>query len=141
MIAHAGHRAVCELHNATQRTGAEVRFLRVREIFCGLLLVASASSLGAGEQMTMKVSPEVAYAPADLVVQASIEASPDNRAIEVVVDSPDFYRSSLIELEGARRPALRCSSSETCRAAATWSPPGCSACQDRCVLLPARRSP
>ena len=78
--------------------------MRVREIFCGLLLVASASSLGAAEQMTMKVSPEVAYAPADLVVQASIEASPDNRAIEVVVDSPDFYRSSLIELEGERAP-------------------------------------
>jgi len=78
--------------------------LRIREIFCGLLLTVSPSTVGAGEQMTMKVSPEVAYAPADLVVQASIEADPENRAIEVVVDSPDFYRSSLIELEGEFAP-------------------------------------
>lgn len=76
----------------------------MRQIFCGLLLAATASSVGAGAQLTMKVSPEVAYAPADLVVQASIEASPENRALEVVVDSPDFYRSSLIELEGELAP-------------------------------------
>ena len=76
----------------------------MRQIFCGLLLAATTSSLGAGAQLTMKVSPEVAYAPADLVVQASIEASPENRALEVVVDSPDFYRSSLIELEGELAP-------------------------------------
>lgn len=76
----------------------------MREIFGGLLLAASASALGAGEQMTMKVSPEVAYAPADLVVQARIEANPENRAIEVVVDSPDFYRRSLIELDGELAP-------------------------------------
>jgi hypothetical protein len=78
--------------------------LKVREICCGLLLTASASPLGAGEQMAMKVSPEVAFAPADLVVRAIIEASPDNRALEVTFDSPDFYRSSLIELEGERAP-------------------------------------
>ena len=54
--------------------------------------------------MAMKVSPEVAFAPADLVVRAIIEASPDNRALEVIFDSPDFYRSSLIELEGELAP-------------------------------------
>ena len=52
----------------------------------------------------MKVSPEVAFAPADLVVRTSIEANPDNRALEVIIDSPDFYRSSLIELEGELAP-------------------------------------
>ena len=54
--------------------------------------------------MAMKVSPEVAFAPADLVVRTSIEASPENRALEVILDSPDFYRSSLIELEGELAP-------------------------------------
>ena len=78
--------------------------MKVRVICCGLLLAASASPLGAGEQMAMKVSPEVAFAPADLVVRAIIEASPDNRALEVIFDSPDFYRSSLIELEGELAP-------------------------------------
>jgi hypothetical protein len=54
--------------------------------------------------MTIKVSPAVAMAPATLKVRASIESNAENRAIEVVVDSPDFYRSSLIELEGEQAP-------------------------------------
>jgi hypothetical protein len=78
--------------------------LKVREIFWGLLLVAAASPLGAGETMTIKVSPAVALAPATLFVRASVESNAENRAIEVVVDSPDFYRSSRIELEGADAP-------------------------------------
>jgi hypothetical protein len=78
--------------------------LKVRAIFWGLLLVAAASPLGAGETMTIKVSPSVALAPATLFVRASVESNADNRAIEVVVDSPDFYRSSRIELEGADAP-------------------------------------
>ena len=78
--------------------------MKVREIFWGLLLVAAASPLGAGETMTIKVSPSVALAPATVFVRASVESNAENRAIEVVVDSPDFYRSSRIELEGADAP-------------------------------------
>ena len=78
--------------------------MRVREIFCGLLLAGAVWPLLAGEAMTMKVSPEVAFAPANLFVRASIEADDQNRALEVVLDSPDFYRSSLIALDGERAP-------------------------------------
>jgi hypothetical protein len=81
-----------------------IRNLKVREIFWGLLLVASASPLGAGAPMTIKVSPAVAVAPATLWVRANIEADAGNRAVEVVVDSADFYRSSRIELEGENAP-------------------------------------
>jgi hypothetical protein len=31
-----------------------------------------------------------------------VEADHDNRALEVVAESPDFYRSSYIQLEGAQ---------------------------------------
>jgi len=48
----------------------------------------------------MKVSPAVAFAPANLVVRATVEADADNRAIEIVAESQDFYRSSEIQLEG-----------------------------------------
>jgi hypothetical protein len=58
--------------------------------------------IGAGERITMKVSPAVAFAPANLVVRATIEADADNRAVEIVAESPDFYRSSEIQLEGDR---------------------------------------
>lgn len=56
--------------------------------------------LGAGEKMTLKVSPAVAFAPANLIVRATIIADADNRAVEIVAESADFYRSSMIELEG-----------------------------------------
>lgn len=52
----------------------------------------------------MKVSPAVAFAPANLVVRAYVMADPDNRAIEVVAESEDFYRSSEIQLNGEKAP-------------------------------------
>ena len=56
--------------------------------------------LGAGEKITMKVSPAVAFAPANLIVRAMVIADADNRAVEIVAESDDFYRSSMIQLEG-----------------------------------------
>lgn len=56
--------------------------------------------MGAGEKMTLKVSPAVAFAPANLIVRAMILADADNRAIEIIAESADFYRSSMIQLEG-----------------------------------------
>lgn len=56
--------------------------------------------LGAGERITMKVSPAVSFAPANLNVRATIVADADNRAVEIVAESADFYRSSTIQLEG-----------------------------------------
>jgi hypothetical protein len=59
---------------------------------------------GAGERLSMRVSPAVAFAPANLVVRAMIEANADNRAVEIVAESDDFYRSSQIQLEGEKAP-------------------------------------
>ena len=52
--------------------------------------------------MTVKVSPAVAFAPANLIVRTMIEADADNRAIAIVAESADFYRSSEIQLDGDR---------------------------------------
>src|SRR5262245_61438759 len=78
--------------------------MKVRWIFCGLLLTMSGLSLGAGEKISLKASPEVSFAPAHLVVRTAIEPDQDNRALEIVIDSPNFYRSSLIQLEGDQAP-------------------------------------
>jgi hypothetical protein len=58
----------------------------------------------ATETLTVKVSPAVAFAPATLVVRATIEADSRNRAVEIVAESPGFYRSSEIELDGDKAP-------------------------------------
>jgi len=74
--------------------------MTLRACFFGILMVAATLPVGAGERMTMKVSPAVAFAPANLVVRTTVEADTENRAIEIVAESPDFYRSSEMQLEG-----------------------------------------
>ena len=73
---------------------------------CGLLLLsAGVVHLGAGEPiMSVKVSPSISMAPANVVVQAQIDSDPANRAIEITANSEDFYRSSIIPLDGAAAP-------------------------------------
>jgi hypothetical protein len=52
----------------------------------------------------MRATPEIAFAPATLMVRTAIEPDPDNRFLEIVIDSADFYRSSTIQLEGDKAP-------------------------------------
>ena len=79
--------------------------MKVRACVLGILM-ASAATLpaGAGEPITLKVSPAVAFAPANLVVRATVEVNAANRAIEIVAESTDFYRSSEMQLEGEKAP-------------------------------------
>src|SRR5262245_26747180 len=70
----------------------------------GILMVAATGPAGAGERMIMKVTPAVAFAPANLIVRATVEADADNRGITVIAESEDFYRSSEIQLDGDRAP-------------------------------------
>ena len=79
-----------------------VRSMKVRACLLGILMTSTTLPIGAGERITMKVSPAVSFAPANLVVRTTIEADAGNRAVEIVAESPDFYRSSEIQLEGDR---------------------------------------
>jgi hypothetical protein len=78
--------------------------MKVRVTLCGFFILAAVLTLGAGERITMRVSPRVSLAPADLVVRTTIEANESNRAIEIVAESRDFYRSSQISIDGERAP-------------------------------------
>lgn len=62
--------------------------------------------LGASDarRLTMRVTPSVAIAPADLIVRTVVEASAVNRSMTIIAESPDFYRSSEIPLDGDRAP-------------------------------------
>jgi hypothetical protein len=80
--------------------------MMLKTVFLGILVAASALPVGAREadRVTIRVSPAVCFAPANLVVRATIAADPDNRAVEIVAESPEFYRSSEIQLDGDRAP-------------------------------------
>lgn len=64
------------------------------------LALLVASLLGAGEQLTIRVSPNVGFAPATLVVHAVAQPDAANRALQIQLVSSDYYRSSLIQLDG-----------------------------------------
>ena len=72
----------------------------------GLMLMLTALPIAAQEasRLDIHVTPAVAMAPANLRVRATIEANRSNRAIEIIAESDDFYRSSEIPLDGDRAP-------------------------------------
>jgi hypothetical protein len=77
--------------------------MKARAILVAVGLVLAAP-LGADNRLAIKVSPAVAFAPANLIVRTIIEANGENRAVEIVAESESFYRSSEIQLEGDRAP-------------------------------------
>jgi hypothetical protein len=82
--------------------------LRARSV--GLIVWSSFILLSSGatatDRLAMRVSPAVAFAPANLVVRTTVEADAANRAIEIVAESEEFYRSSEIQLDGAHAPRV-----------------------------------
>ena len=78
--------------------------MKVRGLFLIAVVLLLALPAGAGDKLSMKVSPAIAFAPANLVVRAYVTADSDNRSIEVIAESPDFYRSSQMQLDGDKAP-------------------------------------
>ena len=72
----------------------------------GLMLMLTTLPVAARERnrLDIRVTPVVAIAPANLRVRATIEVNQSNRAIEIIAESDDFYRSSEIPLDGDRAP-------------------------------------
>ena len=78
--------------------------MKARIVLFGILMATTTLPLGAGEPITMRVSPAVAFAPANLIVRATIAADSENRAVVVTADSADFYRASEMQLNGEQAP-------------------------------------
>jgi hypothetical protein len=72
-------------------------------ILVALALIA-ASPIGAAQRLTIRVAPSVALEPATLVVDAVAERDPANRALDIKVESSDYYRNSVMQLDGDQAP-------------------------------------
>jgi hypothetical protein len=77
--------------------------MNARWIALGITLAATAAA-GANQSLAVKVSPAVSFAPANLVIRTSVDPDVDNRSLEVVAESSDFYRSSTVMLDGDHAP-------------------------------------
>jgi hypothetical protein len=78
--------------------------MRVPLMLSALLALTTMSASG-DEQLRIAVSPAQSFAPSNLNIRARVVPNPENRAIEVVAESGEFYRSSQISLEGDHAPA------------------------------------
>ena len=85
------------------KDGWTVTTMKSRMLLVGLL-IASAGPLGANARLSIKVSPAVAFAPADLTMRATIVPDSRNRMLQIIAESDDYYRSSDIQLDGEWAP-------------------------------------
>ena len=85
-----------------------MRMRRHAALFFGFFAFSLApSALNGGEALRMQVSPAIQRAPALLTVRVMIESSDENRLLQVAAESPTFYRSSEVQIDGASASALR----------------------------------
>ena len=82
-----------------------MRKLLSATILCSSMLLA-ASTLNGGEALRLRVSPAVGSAPGFLTVRINVDAVADDRFLQVVAESADFYRSSQISVDGKNASRL-----------------------------------
>jgi hypothetical protein len=77
-----------------------------RRIVGAALCAALASPGNAAEPVALnaRVRPAVAFAPATVRIEVLVGADDDNRVLQIVADSGEYLRSSVIPLEGAKAP-------------------------------------
>ena len=72
--------------------------------FTGVLL-AGAVSYGADAPVTLAVRPTVVFAGRDVRTTIRTPRDPRNRELRIVVEAPDYYASSDVQLDGDDSPA------------------------------------
>ncbi len=77
-----------------------------RTALVGVCLCAGGVTTHGTEKLTIRVSPMVSPAPAFVTVRAMVEADADNRALDIIAESRDFYTSSQVTLNGAESPRV-----------------------------------
>jgi hypothetical protein len=75
--------------------------------------VAAAAIVSAGhtrgialEKLQLQVSPAISIAPASVMIRVIVEHDSENRQLEIVADSSDFYRRTVMDLDGAQAPKV-----------------------------------
>ena len=69
------------------------------------IFALTAISASGGEQLQLAVSPLQSFSPSNLNIRARVVPHAENRALTIVAESEDFYRSSQVPLEGNHAPA------------------------------------
>ncbi len=65
-------------------------------------MIALAPAVQGRERLEIRARPTFSFAPAEVHLEFTILPDAANRALEVTAESFDFYRGSLVELDGER---------------------------------------
>lgn len=82
--------------------------MRTRAILTAVCcaMLTRGGGVAGNELLKLQISPLVAPAPGCISVRTFIDASDDNRELQVDAQSPDVLRSSAIELAGKSAPKV-----------------------------------
>lgn len=69
--------------------------------FLAIFLLLLAVPATGNEQISMRVTPTLSVEPAVIRVRVAVEPNDDNRTLEIVAESSDYFRSSQIDIDGA----------------------------------------
>jgi hypothetical protein len=69
---------------------------------CTVIAWVSANQITASDAVSVRVSPAVATEPARITIRVSVEPDADNRALDVITESENFFRRSYRQLDGER---------------------------------------
>lgn len=77
--------------------------------FAALTAFSLATAIGetaVPEKLSLRVTPNVSSAPSDLLIKATVARDAGNRWLRIEADSGSFLRSSAVELDGDKAPAI-----------------------------------
>src|SRR5262245_46758065 len=76
---------------------------RISVVLCGIAVSVPAV---AEDRLKLTVDPTVAVSPTDVRIKARVAPNAENRLLEVVAESSNFFRSSEQPLNGASAPRV-----------------------------------
>ena len=75
-------------------------------VFTASGLLFAGGETAATEKLSLRVTPNVSNAPSNVIVKATVAKNAENRWLHIEADSESFYRSSAIQLDGDKAPAV-----------------------------------
>jgi hypothetical protein len=72
-----------------------------------LVLFGAVQATAAPPKVAISIRQHHAISPAAANLKVTVERDPDNRSVTIVVDGPEYYRASYIQLDGVSSPRIR----------------------------------
>jgi hypothetical protein len=83
---------------------AMTKSLRISVVSVAALLMST--GINGSAPLRIQVSPAISRAPAQVTVRLIVESDAQNRTLQIVATSDDYYRSSEVQLDGKDAQSL-----------------------------------